>query len=53
MLVLLQLAFQLQRAFLCQRLLQALILRRTVRSVRPIGKAILGQFQSGIFGQIF
>ena len=53
MLVLLQLAFQLQRAFLRQRFLQTLILRRTIGGVRPIGEVILGQFQSVIFGQIF
>ena len=51
MLVLLQLALQLQRAFLCKRLLQAFILRRTVRGVRPIGKAIFGQIQGFIFTQ--
>ena len=47
MLVLLQLALQLQRAFLCQSLLQALILRRSVRRILPIGKAILIHFKVG------
>ena len=43
MLVLLQLALQLQRAFFCKRFLQRFVLRRTVRRILPIGKAILGQ----------
>ncbi len=47
MLVLLQLALQLQRAFLCQSLLQALILRRSVRRILPIGKAVLIHFKVG------
>ena len=40
MLVLLQLAFQLQSTFLGQCFLQTLVLRRTVRSVHPLGKAV-------------
>ena len=47
MLVLLQLAFQLQRAFLCKRFLQRFVLRRTVRRILPIGKAILIHFKVG------
>ena len=49
MLVLLQLAFQLQRAFLRQRFFQALIFRRTVRGILPIGKAILIHFNVGFY----
>ena len=47
MLVLLQLAFQLQRAFLCKRFLQCLVLRRTVRGILPIGKAVRIHFKAG------
>ena len=53
MLVLLQLALQLQRAFLCQSLLQALILRRSVRRILPIGKAILIHFKVGFLYLFF
>lgn len=49
MFVLLQFAFQLQSAFLCQSFLLALVLRRTIREIRPIGKAILGQIKGSFF----
>ena len=47
MLVLLQLALQLQRAFLCKRFLQCLVLRRTVRGILPIGKVVRIHFKTG------
>ena len=47
MLVLLQLALQLQRAFLCKRFLQRLIHRRSVRRILPIGKAVRIHFKAG------
>lgn len=46
MLVLLQLAFQLQRVFLCKRFLQRLIHRRSVRRILPIGKAVRIYFKT-------
>ena len=49
MFVLLQFAFQLQRAFFCKRFLQRFVLRRTVRGIRPIGKAILDQIRGCFF----
>ena len=47
MLVLLQLALQLQRAFFCKRFLQCLIHRRSVRCILPIGKAVRSRFKAG------
>jgi len=47
MLVLLQLAFQLQSAFLCKRFLQRLIHRCSVRRILPIGKAVRIHFKTG------
>ena len=47
MLVLLQLALQLQRAFFCKRFFQRLIHRRSVRCILPIGEAILIHFKVG------
>ena len=47
MLVLLQLAFQLQRTFVGKRFFQRLVLRCAVRSVCPIGKAVRIHFKTG------
>ena len=47
MLVLLQLAFQLKSTFLGKRFLQRLVLRRTVRRILPIGKAVRIHFKAG------
>ena len=47
MLVLLQLALQLQRAFFCKRFLQRFVLRRSVRCILPIGKAARSRFKAG------
>ena len=46
-LVLLQLAFQLKSTFLGKRFLQRLVLRRTVRRILPIGKAVRIHFKTG------
>ena len=47
MLVLLQLALQLQRALFCKRFLERLIHRRSVRRILPIGKAVRIHFKAG------
>ena len=51
--VLLQLAFQLQRAFLCKRFFQRLVHRRSVRRILPIGKAARIHFKVGFLYLFF